>query len=121
MAKYYGSYPDVALCKMVDVFENSMLIRLNNRQLVSTVYVDVQEREWSVAFAYNYSHAPGIHGHENQLEVRYYTNPHGAGSIRMFRSDEECERTLMYDLCQDPSVFIRFVLDYERTLLSGSA
>jgi len=121
MARYFGYRPDDAMRKMIEQFENQMLVRYHNRHLVCTVYVDLQEKEWAVAFAYNYSHVPGIHGHENPLEVKYHTSPHVADGIRMFRSDEENERALVHDSCEDPSAFIRFVLECERTLASGSA
>jgi len=121
MARYSGYRPDDAMRTLIEQFEHQMLIRYHNRYLVSTVYVDMQETEWAVAFAYSYTRVPGIHGHENPLEVKYYTSPHLADGIRMFRSDEETERTLVHDSCEDPGVFIRYVLDYERTRASGSA
>ena len=121
MARYFGYHPDDAMRKLIEQFEHQMLIRYHNRPLVSTVYVDMQEKEWAVAFAYNYTRVPGIHGHENPLEVKYHTSPHMVDGIRMLRSDEETERTLVHGRCEDPNVFIRFVLDYERALASGSA
>ena len=121
MARYFGYLPNDTMRKTIEQFENQVLIRYHNRALVSTVYVDMQEKEWAVAFAYNYSRMPGIHGHENSLEVKYHTSPHETESIRMFRSDEEAERTLMHDSCVDPGAFIRFVLDYERTRICGSS
>lgn len=121
MARYFGYRPDDTMRKTIEQFENQVLIRYHNRPLVSTVHVDMQENEWAVAFAYNYSRVPGIHGHENPLEVKYHMDPHETRGIRVFRSDVESERTLPHGSCNDPGAFIRFVLDYERTQVCGSA
>jgi hypothetical protein len=70
MSKIFGFRPQAVTQKLIDKFEEEVLIRHNNQPLVGTVYVDMQEERWAVAFAYNYSRRSGIHGHENPLEVR---------------------------------------------------
>jgi hypothetical protein len=121
MSKVFGIRPHAATQQMIEKFEDEVLIRHNNQQLVGTVYVDMQENRWAVAFAYNYSRKPGIHGHENPLEVRYSVIPQEARGVLMFRSDEETEQVLATEPFADKDAFIRYVLDQERTVVRGSA
>ena len=51
------------------------MVRQDSQMLIGTVYLDMQETAWAVAVAYNQSRAPGLHGHENSLEVRYTYTP----------------------------------------------
>ena len=119
MSKIIGIRPEPGTTKLIENFENEVLIRHNNQQLVSTVYVDVQEKRWAVAVAYNFSRNPGISGHENPLEVRYLANPQEPGSIRLFRSNEPAERVIGIRFFSDPDAFIRFALSEERNLATG--
>jgi hypothetical protein len=86
---------------------------------VGTVYVDMQENQWAVAFAYNYSRKPGIHGHENPLEVRYSCPAQESGSVRMFRSDTANEKSIVTEPLRDADAFVRFALTQERSLVGG--
>jgi len=121
MSKIFGIKPQADTRKLIDKFENEVLIRHNNQSLVGTVYVDMQENRWAVAFAYNYSRRPGIHGHENPLEVRYSCPVQGNGSVQMFRSDDASGRTLDVGLIKDGDDFIRFALKQERALVGRVA
>ncbi|MDO8872052.1 MAG: hypothetical protein Q7V05_04875 [Methanoregula sp.] len=121
MSKIFGFKPQPATTKLIDKFEDEVLIRHNNQQLVGTVYVDMQDDRWAVAFAYNYSRKPGLHGHENPLEVRYAVKPQETSGVQVFRSNEETERVLGNEPFADQDAFIRYVLNQERTLVSGSA
>ncbi len=62
MPKFYGLNPAPSTRQAIEQFENNVLIRHNNQQLLGTVYVDMQEDHWSVAFAYNYSGNQGCMG-----------------------------------------------------------
>lgn len=121
MAKIIGIRPQAETQKLIEKFEDEVLVRYNNQPLVSTVYVDMQENRWAVAFAYNYSRRPGIHGHENPLEVRYAAKPQEPGSVQVFRSDDALERTLDAGSIQDADDFIRFALVQERTFAAKAA
>jgi hypothetical protein len=113
--------PQPATLQSIEKFENEVVIRHNNQPLLGTVYVDMQDNRWSVAFAYNYSRNPGLHGHENPLEVRYTADPQDPGHLRLFRSNEPEERVIGIKWFKDQDEFIRFALTQERELVSGSA
>lgn len=121
MSKIFGFMPQPATTKLIDKFEDEVMIRHNNQQLVGNVYVDMQENQWAVAFAYNYTRKPGIHGHENPLEVRYSCPVSDSSSVRMFRSDKDSERLLSTEVLKDGDAFIRFALTQERTLAGKAA
>jgi len=121
MSKIFGFRPQAATQQLIDKFENEVLIRHNNQPLVGTVYVDMQESQWAVAFAYNYSRKPGIHGHENPLEVRYSCPVQESTSVRMFRSDTAGEKSLATEPLTDPDAFVRFAIIQERSLMDGTA
>jgi hypothetical protein len=116
MVKIYGFRPQQETQKLIEKFENEVLIRHNNQQLLGTVYVDMHEDRWSVAFAYNYSRKPGLHGPENSLEVRYTVQPQTTDRVQMFRSDAAVEKLLDAGTVRDKDDFIRFVLAQERSL-----
>jgi hypothetical protein len=69
MSKYYVLNPETSTKQAIEQFENEVMIRKDNQYLVSTVYLDMQVNRWAVAVAYNISRNPGIHGHENVIEV----------------------------------------------------
>jgi hypothetical protein len=121
MSKIIGIKPDAETQKLIGKFEDEVLIRHNNQPLVGTVYVDMQEDRWSVAFAYNYNRSPGIQGHENPLEVRYLVKPKSEGGVHIFRSDEDEERVLgSGEQFGNVDSFIRFVLTEERRIACGA-
>lgn len=121
MSKFFGFLPHTTTQQLIDRFEIEVVIRHNNQPLVGTVYVDMQESRWAVAFAYNYSRKPGIHGHENPLEVRYSCPVRESTRVRMFRSDIAGEKSLESEPLHDPDAFVRFVLTQERSLVGRPA
>jgi hypothetical protein len=121
MSKFFGIKPQAVKQKLIEKFEDEVVIRHNNQQLVGTVYVDMQEDRWSVAFAYNYSRKPGIHGHENPLEVRYSCPVQESGSVQMFRSDTADEKSIATEPLKDGDAFVRFALTQERSLVGRTA
>jgi len=121
MSKIIGIKPQPATKQLIDKFEDEVVIRHNNQQLIGNVYVDMQEDEWAVAFAYNYSRRPGIHGHENPLEVKYSCPARECGSVRMFRSDTTDEKSLVTESLKDADAFVRFAITYERSLVGRAA
>lgn len=116
MSKIFGFRPQPETQELIEKFENEVLIRYNNQPLVGTVYVDIQEDRWAVAFAYNYSRKPGLHGHENPLEVRYSARPDEATRVQMFRSGDATEKMLDATTIRNKDDFIRFALTQERSL-----
>lgn len=116
-----GFRPQQETQKLIEQFENEVMIWHNNQPLVGTVYVDIQEERWSVAFAYNFTRKPGIHGHENPLESRYLVKPQEKKSVHLFRSDEEEERVLEAGQFSDGDSLIRFALTQERSLAAKAA
>ena len=121
MSKNFGFKPQSATQQQIEKFEDEVLIRHNNQQLMGTVYVDMSESRWAVAFAYNYSRKPGIHGHENPLEVRYSCPAQEKTGVRMFRSDNESEKLLESESFPDADAFVRFAITQERTLAGRAA
>ena len=75
MSKIVGIRPQQETKKLIDKFEDEVMIRHNNQPLIGTVYVDMQEDRWSVAFAYNYSRKPGLHGTRTRLRSGIRTGP----------------------------------------------
>jgi len=121
MSKIIGIKPQPATRQLIEKFEDEVMIRHNNQQLVGTVYVDMQEDRWAVAFAYNFSRKPGLHGHENPLEVRYSCPVTECTRVTMFRSDIGDEKVLETEPLPDADAFVRFALTQERSLVGRAA
>ena len=121
MSKIFGFRPQAATQQQIEKFENEVLIRHNNQQLMGTVYVDMSETRWAIAFAYNFSRKPGLHGHENPLEVRYSCPAQEKTGVRMFRSDNESKKLLESESFPDADALVRFALTQERTLAGRAA
>lgn len=121
MAKILGIRPQAKTQDLIEKFEDEVLIRHNNQQLLGTVYVDMQEDRWSVAFAYNFSRKPGIRGRENPLEARYLYTVREKPGVRMFRSDRESEQELESEEFPDGDAFVRFALTQERALVGSTS
>ena len=121
MAKIFGIKPQAETRQLIEKFEDEVMIRHNNQQLVGNVYVDMHDDQWAVAFAYNYTRNPGIHGHENPLEVRYSCSAQESDSVQMFRSDTADEKSIEAEALTDGDAFIRFALTQERTLVGRAA
>jgi hypothetical protein len=118
MSKFYGINPQPATRNAVVKFEDEVMIKKDNRYLLSTLYLDMQEDRWAVAVAYNPSRNSGLHGQENILEVRYsYKNRRG-NAITMFRSDMAEESVITAGPFSDPDTFAQYAITFERDLIN---
>jgi hypothetical protein len=117
MSKFYGITPQPATRQAVEKFEDEVMIRKDNRILISTVYLDMQEDRWAVAMAYNPSRHPGLHGHDNLLEVRYTYPLKKRMTITMMRSDPLEEIPIAAGPFADPDIFAQYAINYERELV----
>ena len=118
MSKFYGINPQPATRNAVVKFEDEVMIRKDNRFLISTVYLDMQEDRWAVAVAYNSSRNKGLHSPDNQLEIRYSYSPHDGKTITMLRSDPIEELPLTAGPFTSPDTFPQYVINYERDLIN---
>jgi hypothetical protein len=121
MSKIFGFRLQAATRQLINKFEDEVLIRHDNQQLVGTVYVDMQDDRWAVAVAYNYTRKPGLHGHENPLEVRYSCPVQENTRVQMFRSDLVSEKLLETEPLKDGDAFVRFALMQERSIVGRAA
>ncbi len=121
MSKFYGISPQPATRQAVGKFEDEVMIRKDNRYLISTVYLDMQEDRWAVAVAYNPSRNPGLLGHDHLLEVRYTYSPKKGTTMTMMRSDPVEETSLMVGPFADPDTFALYAITYERDLINHLA
>ena len=118
MAKFFGCEPAVRTRQAVEKFENEVMIRHSNQLLISKVYLDMQDNSWAVAVAYNVSRTPGLHGHQNALEVRYSYAPAGQEIMNVFRSDPGTTTTTEAGPFNDPDAFVLYALDCERRVVN---
>ncbi len=121
MSKFYGISPQPATRQAVEKFEDEVMIRKDNRFLISTVYLDMQEDRWAVAMAYDPIRNPGLHGHDHPLEVRYSCQPRNRNAIRMFRSDVIEESVITAGPFTDPDSFACYAITCERDLINHMA
>ena len=118
MARFNGINLQPATRNAVDKFENEVIIRKDNRFLISTVYLDIQEDRWAVSVAYNTSRNKGLHTPDNLLEVRYSYFPSDGKTIMMLRSDPIEKLPLTAGPFIDPDTFTQYVITYERDLVN---
>ena len=118
MSKFYGINPQPATRSAVVKFEDEVMIRKDNRFLISTVYLDMQEDRWAVAVAYNSSRNKGLHSPDNLLEVRYSYSPYDGKTITMLRSDPIEELPLAAGPFTNPDTFAQYAITYERNLVN---
>ena len=118
MPKFFGCKPAGTTRQAVEKFENEVMVRQDSQMLVGTVYLDMQETAWAVAVAYNQSRAPGLHGHENSLEVRYTYTPTKNGTTNMFRSAPGTVTPIGAGPFASPESFARYALDHERGVVN---
>jgi hypothetical protein len=117
MSKFYGINPQPGTRNAMEKFEDEVMIRKDNRFLISTVYLDIQEDRWAVAVAYNSSRKKGLHSPDNLLEVRYSYSPSDKKTI-MLRSDPIEELPLAVGPFINPDTFAQYALTYERDLVN---
>jgi len=121
MPKFFGCRPAGPTRQAIEKFENEVMVRHDSQMLVGTVYLDMQENAWAVAIAYNHARAPGLHGHENALEVRYSYVPATRGAAQMFRSDPGTITTLAAGPFADPDSFVEYAVSHERAVANHAA
>jgi len=121
MPKFFGCKPAGPTRQAVEKFENEVMVRQDSQMLVGTVYLDMQENAWAVAVAYNHARAPGLHGHENALEVRYSYAPGAGSTAQMYRSDPGTVTSLNTGPFADPDSFARYAIDHERAVATHAA
>lgn len=118
MPKFFGYKPAGPTRQEAEKFENEVMARHDHQLLVGTVYLDMQEDVWAVAVAYNLSRTPGLHGHENGLEVRYSYTPGENGVMQMFRSDPGAVTAIETRQFADPDSFALYALNHERGIVT---
>jgi hypothetical protein len=121
MAKYFGINPQPRTRQAVEKFEDEVMIRKDNRILISTVYLDMLDGQWAVAVAYNPSRHPGLHGQDNLLEVRYTYSLKQRMTMTMMRSDPLEEIPIAAGPFGDPDSFVEYALDHERDIVNHGA
>ena len=121
MPIYHGIEPEPATRQAAEKFENEIMIRRNNRFLVASVYLDMEQTRWAVAFAYNPARHSGLHGTDNILEVRYSYSLNKRMTMKMMRSDPLEESVIPAGPFQEPDAFARHALSYERNLINRPA
>ena len=121
MPKYYGIKPKAATQAAVEAFENEVVVRQSNQRLLGTVYLDLDEAQWSLAVAYNVSRDRTIRSRENLLEVRYAYIPASDEHITVTCADPYAENQLGAGPFDDPDAFVRFALDHERRAANDAA
>jgi hypothetical protein len=118
MPKFFGCRPAGPTLQAVEKFENEVMIRKDNRILTSTVYLDMHDDRWAVAMAYNPSRHPGLHRHDNLLEVRYTYSLKEKLTMKMMRSDPMEEIPIAAGPFSDVDSFARYALDHERGIVN---
>ena len=118
MAKFYGCKPAVPTRQAVEKFENEVIVRHKNQVLISKIYLDMQDNSWTVAVVYNLSRKPGLHGHQNALEVRYSYSIGEQGIINVFRSDPGTITELGAGPFDDQDIFFQHALKLERRVVN---
>jgi len=121
MPKFFGYKPTGTTKAAAEKFENEVMIRQDSQMMVGTVYLDMQENAWAVAIAYNHARAPGLHGHENALEVRYSYIPGTPDAAQMFRSDPGTFTPLKAGPFPNPDSFAQYALGHERAVADHAA
>lgn len=117
MPVYHGINPHESTRQAAETFENEIMIRFDNRFLVSTVYLDMDVIRWAVAIAYNPSRGAGLSGLENILEVRYTYFLNKRMTMKMLRSEPMEEAVIPAGPFQDPDAFVCHALMHERNLV----
>lgn len=119
MARFYGHTPDSNARKAVELFETTAMTRSAGGMLLGTVYVDIMDEEWAVAFAYGRMRHPNLRGPEPEYEVRY--------SLKKRMGEVRCLDTRAGDAIAigagpfaTPDGFILWAIGQERLRLEGT-
>lgn len=114
MSKFFGYVPKPQVKSAVETFEATTQIRSTNGILLGSVYVDVQEKEWAVAFAYGVTQHPKLRGPEPVYEIRYSLNPDEKMQARKTDTRSETPSTLAAGNLQDIDAFVLWALHAEQ-------
>lgn len=117
MPLFHGIDPEPATRQAAEIFENEVMVRIGNRFLVATVYLDMEPARWAVAIGYNPARHAGLAGHDNVLEVRYMYALNRRMIMTMMRSEPMEERTISAGPFAGPDDFVRHALAHERRVL----
>ena len=118
MPRYHGTSPEPATRQAAEKFENEIMVRIDNRFLVATVYLDMEPARWAVAIAYNPARNAGLSGHDNVLEVRYTYMLNKRMTMTMMRSNPMEETVIPAGPFLNPDVFARHALAHERGMVN---
>ncbi|HON34923.1 MAG: hypothetical protein IPI63_00310 [Methanothrix sp.] len=118
MPKFCGFDPKPATRQAVKKFEDEVMIGKDYRFLIPTVYLDVNEKCWSVAIAYSTSRPPGMHWQENLLEVRYTYSLKNKVPLTLMRSDPFEDIPIVGRTFEDPDTFALYAITKERELVN---
>jgi len=116
MPVYNGIDPPESTRQAAEKSEDTVMIRHDNRFLVATVYLDMEQIRWAVTIVYNPARNLGLAGYDNVLEVRYSYTLNKRMTMKMMRSDPMEETIIPAGPFQDPDMFVQHVLAYEREL-----
>lgn len=114
MSKFFGYKPQPKVKSAVETFEATTQIRSNNGILLGSVYVDVQDKEWAVAFAYGVTQHPKIRGPEPVYEVRYSLNPEEKAKATRTDTRSETPSTIAAGEPKDVDTFVLWALHAEQ-------
>jgi hypothetical protein len=114
MSKYFGYKPKPQVKSAVETFEETTQVKSNNGILLGSVYVDVQESEWAVAFAYGVAQHPKIRGPEPVYEIRYALRPEENGKARRIDTRKEQESLVQTNPFPDVDAFVLWALHEEQ-------
>jgi hypothetical protein len=114
MSKFFGYKPKPQVKSAVETFEEKTQIRSTSGILLGSVYVDVQENEWAVAFAYGVTQHPKLRGPEPVYEVRYSVKP--AETTKAMKTDtrNETPSTVAAGDLKDIDAFVLWALNAEQ-------
>lgn len=121
MSKFVGFEPKPKTSKIAEDFENKVIIRRDNHILLGKVFADIMESEWNVALGYNQTLNPGIHGMENDFEVRYTYEPSGNSPVKRLGTDTGDETEFTPGEFITPDEFIIWALGQEKAIQLSSA
>ncbi|HOJ95628.1 MAG TPA: hypothetical protein PK024_02140 [Methanospirillum sp.] len=116
MSKFIGYEPKPKTAKVTEEFENKVLIRRNNKNLVGRVYVDVMDDEWKVAVGYNQMGISKLHGRENEFEVLYRYQPSEESKVIRLGTDTDLENEYPLAGFSSPDEFIIWAVGQEKQI-----
>jgi len=114
MSKFFGYKPKPQVKSAVDIFEEKTQIRSTNGILLGTVYIDIQDSEWAVAFAYGVTQHPKIRGPEPVYEIRYSLHPKEKAKAVKTDTRNEMPSTLVAGDLPDVDAFVLWALHAEQ-------